>query len=158
MMDGQLTLMDELHAQRLVQQTADFLDREDLDAWLELFDSQGCYEITSYSRELGRPQLWWQSDFAALTRILAEIPQHVRDPARRRHIVGAGVATIEDGQARVESPFSIYRTLPQGESSLYVVGRYEDTLVRDAAGKWRYRRHRAVLDTRVLSAFTHLPL
>jgi hypothetical protein len=47
--------------------------------------------------------------------------------------------------------------LPDGTTNLYVVGRYEDTVVkRDDA--WRYSSHRVLLETRVLDAFTHLPL
>ncbi len=157
-MDKSATLIDIVQVHRLVQQTANLLDKEDLDGWLALFDGQGSYEISSYSPELRRPQQWWLSDLASLTKTLAEVRQHVRDPARRRHVVGAGVVAIEEGVARVESPFSIYRTTPQGDSSLYVVGCYEDVLVRSTEGEWRYQLHRAVLDTRVLDAFTHLPL
>lgn len=158
MMEWPTTMTDKLEAQALVQRTARLLDQEDLDGWLALFEADGVYEIASYSPELRLPQSWWRSDAAGLGKILAEVPQHVRDPARRRRVVGAGVVEIEDGRARVESPFAVYRTTPEGETSLYVVGRYEDMLARAADGAWRYRTHRAVLDTRVLDAFTHLPL
>ena len=55
------------------------------------------------------------------------------------------------------SPFSIFRTLPDGVSSLYIVGHYEDTLaVRE--GVWRISRRTVVTDTRVLDMFTHIPV
>jgi hypothetical protein len=38
-----------------------------------------------------------------------------------------------------------------------VVGRYLDELVRVGSG-WRFSVHRVQLETRVLDAFTHLPL
>jgi 3-phenylpropionate/cinnamic acid dioxygenase small subunit len=158
MSDSQQTRSDSETVQQLVQQTAELLDREDLNAWLALFDENGRYEMASHSPELRRPQLWWNSEKRALSRILNEVPQHVRDPARRLHLVSAGVVTVDQGNAHVDSPFAIYRTTPEGISKLYAVGRYQDDLVRDAQGVWRYALHRAVLDTRVLDAFTHLPL
>jgi hypothetical protein len=46
---------------------------------------------------------------------------------------------------------------PTGETSLFAVGRYLDELVRVGSG-WRFSVHRVQLETRVLDAFTHLPL
>jgi len=157
-MDKATLMLDCLAAQQLVQRTAKLLDDEDLNGWLALFDSQGSYEISAYSPELRQPQVWWQSDLTALGKTLAEVPRHVRDPARRRRVVGAGTFNVDNDVVRMESAFSIHRTTPEGESSLYAVGRYEDVLVRSPGGEWRYRLHRVLLDTRVLDAFTHLPL
>ena len=153
-----LASQHERHAvQDLVQRTARLLDREDLDGWLALFDLNGEYELTAYSTELRRDLVWWKSDRAALQKILAEVTQHVRDPAHRRRVLGPAVIEFTADQAYAESAFAVYRTTREGETSLYAVGRYEDSLVR-ASDRWLYRTHRVVLDTRMLEMFTHLPL
>ena len=153
--DGDVS--DEQAIRDLMAVTASRLDREDLAGWLELFDADSAYEIEAFSSEIRRTMSWWKSDRPALERLLEEAPRHERDRARRLHLLGAIEIELEADRARAQAPFAIYRTLPDGTSSLYVVGRYENSVIK-RDGRWRYTYHKAVLDTRVLDAFTHLPL
>jgi 3-phenylpropionate/cinnamic acid dioxygenase small subunit len=148
---------DEQSVRDLVAITATRLDLEDLAGWLALFDEHAVYEITAFSPEIRRMMTWWKSERAALEKVVEEIPRHERDPARRLHLLGPISVTLETDRGSAQAPFAIYRTLPDGTTSLYVVGRYEDAVVK-RDGAWRYSGHRAVLETRVLDAFTHLPL
>ena len=141
----------------LVQRTAMLLDAEDFDAWTKLFDDSGIYELTAYSNEIRRWMIWQSSDRAALGKMLKEVGEHVRDSARRRHIVGLPLVEIEGDQGRVLSNFSLFRTLPDGHSSLYMIGQYDDRIVR-RSGAWLYTTHRVIADTRILDAFTHIPI
>jgi 3-phenylpropionate/cinnamic acid dioxygenase small subunit len=153
-----MPIQEQLEIQGLIQQTAKLLDAEDLTGWLNLFDASGEYELTTYSPELRRTLTWWKADHGALQKTLAEVPRHVRDTARRLRVLTPNVVRIGGDEAYADSPFAVYRTTPEGESSLYVVGRYQDTLMRSPSGDWLYRRHHVILDTRMLDAFTHLPL
>ena len=150
-------LLDREAVRELVQRTAIALDEEKFDDWLDGFDAQGTYELSAYSPEIRKWMTWWQSDRAELERMLKDVKQHVRDPARRRHVVSAAVVTLAGERASARSHFSIYRTLPEGQSSLYMVGRYEDQLVK-RAGAWRYVAHKVIADTRMLDTFTHIPV
>lgn len=150
-------LLDREAVRELVQRTALALDEEKFDYWLDAFDAQGTYELSAYSTEIRKWMTWWQSDRAELERMLKDVKQHVRDPARRRHVVGPAVVTLEGDRATALAHFSIYRTLPEGQSSLYMVGRYEDKLVK-RAGAWRYAVHKVIADTRMLDTFTHIPV
>jgi 3-phenylpropionate/cinnamic acid dioxygenase small subunit len=141
----------------MIRETAVRLDREDLEGWLELFAQNASYELNSYSPELRAQTVWWHANRGELEEQLREMHQHVRDPARRLHLVTPMSVAIAGRQATALSHFAIYRTLPTGESALFAVGRYEDEFVLES-GRWRYALHRAVLETRVLDAFTHLPL
>ena len=141
----------------LVQRTALLLDEEKFDQWLELFDGAGTYELNAYSPEIRRWMSWWQSDRPALEKMLKELDQHVRDPARRRHVVSPAVVALDGERANGVSQFALYRTTPEGQSSLYMVGRYEDRLVR-RSGSWFYAAHKVITDTRMLEAFTHIPV
>jgi 3-phenylpropionate/cinnamic acid dioxygenase small subunit len=142
----------------LVQRTAVLLDAEQFGDWVGLFDPDGSYELAAYSTEIRRWMTWQLSDRPTLEQMLGEVGEHVRDPACRRHIVGMPLIEFtDDATATTITPFSLFRTSPQGESSLYMVGRYEDRLVK-RDGTWRYSFHRVVADTRVLDAFTHIPL
>ncbi len=151
------SLIDQSVIQDLVQRTASLLDQEDLDAWVALFHAHATYEIAAYSTELRRTTVWWKADRPLLERQLKAIRDHVRDPASRLHVVGPAVVTFENDRASAQSAFALYRTAPGGETSLYMVGRYEDVLVRHS-NRWLYVEHKVAVQTRVLEAFTHLPI
>ena len=141
----------------LVQRTAVLLDAEQLDAWVALFDTQGVYELTAYSTEIRRWMTWQLSDRDALATMLAGVGEHVRDPARRRHVVGMPLIELAGDEARATAHFALFRTTPEGQSSLYMVGGYDDRVVRRADG-WRYLSHKVIVDTRMLDIFTHIPV
>ncbi len=141
----------------LIQRTAVLLDGEQFDEWVALFDDAGTYEISAYSTEIRRWMTWQLSDRDELQRMLAEVNDHVRDPARRRHVVGIPLVEMEGEAARATSHFSVYRTSPEGQSSLYIVGCYEDRLIK-RDGAWRYATHKVICDTRILDVFTHIPV
>lgn len=144
-------------ARELVQRTAMLLDDEKFDDWLALFDTDGTYELSAYSTEIRRWMTWQLSDREALGRMLKDVDEHVRDPAQRRHIVGVPILELDGDHGRATSHFSLFRTSPEGQSSLYMVGRYEDRLVK-RSGAWRYASHKVIVDTRMLDSFTHVPI
>lgn len=144
-------------ARQLVQRTAMLLDNEKFDAWIELFDSGGTYELSAYSTEIRRWMTWQLSDRDALQKMLQDINEHVRDPARRRHVVGTPVVELVGERGKVTSHFSLFRTSPEGQSSLYMVGCYEDRIVK-RSGTWLYAAHKVIADTRMLDMFTHIPV
>lgn len=146
-----------LALQDLVQTTARALDREDLAGWLALFDAEGEYEISAYSAELRKDTIWWRNSKSELEKLIGDVTRHVRDPARRLHVVGPPLVEFEGDSATLSAAFAIYRTLPSGETSLYLVGRYDDLVVRRGA-EWKYLRHRVIAETRVLDIGSHLPL
>lgn len=141
----------------LVQRTAFLLDEDRLADWAALFDAAGTYELAAYSTELRKWMTWWLADRPTLEKTLKEVKQHVRDPATRRHVVGAPLVEVSGDEAKATTQFAIFRTTPEGQSSLYLVGRYEDRLVKKD-GAWLYAAHKAIADTRMLDAFTHVPL
>lgn len=148
----------EKHAiSELVHRTAALLDDEKLDEWLALFDEEAVYELCAYSPEIRKWMSWWKADRQTLAKQLSEVNQHIRDPASRRRVVGAPMIEMNGDRASAVSPFAVYRTAPDGQSGLYMVGRYEDLLVKKARS-WIYASHRAIADTRMLESFTHIPI
>ena len=155
--DATSVLLSKIAIQELVQENALVLDNEDLSRWLEMFDESLEYRLSAYSSELRREVVWWQSDRLALEKLVKEIPQHVRDPARRCHLVCPSQVNVTGEVAFATSRFAIFRTLPEGDTHFYVAGRYEDSFVNKSE-RWLYRSHHVVVETRQLDAFTHLPL
>ena len=150
-------LLDREAVRDVIARSAALLDTEDLAGWLALFAADSVYEMTADSPEIKSAMIWWKSTRPELESLLAEVPQHVRDPGRRLHQVTPVSVSVAGETAEAMSHFSVFRTTQEGETAVYAVGRYEDSFVR-LDGGWLYTAHRAVLETRMLEMFTHLPL
>ena len=158
MSDAAVTaLLEQAASFEVIRTTAARLDNEDLDGWLALFAPVSRYEIKAFGPEIRAEMSWWHSDREELEQILAETKQHVRDPGKRLHLVTPISAELSSDCATALSHFAILRTDPDGNSKVYVAGRYEDAFVK-LGERWLYQQHTAVLDTRKLEPFTHLPL
>lgn|GEM_PF-543727 len=142
---------------KLIRQTASWLDEEKLHLWLKSFSIDSHYEIKASSPEIETEMSWWYSDKAELEKIIDEIPDHVRDKAKRLHLVTPISTQINKTRASVLTHFSIFRTATDGRSSLYVTGKYEDDVIKEN-GRWFYKTRTVLLDTRIIEPFTHLPL
>lgn len=140
-----------------IQATGALLDGEDFAGWLALFDEQSEYEITAHSSEIQQEMLWWKSDRPSLQKTLKEIPKHVHDKARRLHIVTPTQVDLSGDHARATSTFAVFRITPDGDTSVYVVGHYQDTLVKKEE-RWLYKTHKVILQTRMLAVPTHVPI
>lgn len=150
-------LADQQAVRDLVQRTAALLDQEKFDDWIGLFDEQAIYELRAYSTEIRRWMIWQHSDRETLAKMLQEVSEHVRDPAQRRHVVGYPLVELDGDQGQVQSPFALFRTHSDGQSSLYMVGNYDDRVVKRSS-VWLYASHTVVVDTRMLDMFTHIPV
>ena len=140
-----------------VRLTAARLDEENLDLWFEMFAPVSSYQIATSSPEIETDMSWWNSNQDELKKIITEVPEHVRDRAKRLHLLTPISAEINENRASVLTHFSIFRTDTDGRSSLYVTGRYNDEILK-INGDWYYETHNVKLDTRILEPFTHLPL
>lgn len=140
-----------------VRLTAARLDEEALDLWLQMFAPISSYQIATSSPEIGTDMSWWNSNQDELKKIITEVSDHVRDRAKRLHLLTPISAEINDDHASVLTHFTIFRTETDGRSSLYLTGRYNDELLK-INGEWYYETHNVKLDTRILEPFTHLPL
>jgi 3-phenylpropionate/cinnamic acid dioxygenase small subunit len=152
-----MNLADIEAVRELVLRTAILLDDEKFEAWIDLFDATGTYEMAAYSTEIRRWMTWQLSDRDTLAQMLKDVEEHVRDDTKRRHVVSTPLVELDGERARVTSHFSLFRTSLEGHSSLYMVGCYEDQVVK-RSDAWLYASHKVVIDTRMLDSFTHVPV
>jgi 3-phenylpropionate/cinnamic acid dioxygenase small subunit len=158
MTEAELRVLLEREAIRdLVQQTAVLLDKEELSQWLGLFAADSGYEIVAFGNEISQSMTWWKSNAEELRKLLEDVPRQVRDTARRLHIVIPTKVDVSEDRALVHSNFTVLRTTQDGKTNVYVAGTYVDNVVK-RAGRWLYEKHQVVLHTRMLDAFTHIPL
>jgi anthranilate 1,2-dioxygenase small subunit len=135
---------------RLLTHSAMFIDRDDLDAWLDCFEEESKYIVLPReNRILGLPVgiIHCDSKASLKDRILCLRHANKFNAHFDRHIVGSGCVMSLDGDvATVESNFMVVQTTKTGESRLFCAGCYEDRIrISDRAAKFVERI--AVLDT-----------
>jgi 3-phenylpropionate/cinnamic acid dioxygenase small subunit len=125
-------------ASRVILRSALLLDEGRYVEWAELLTDDGRYEVWGLDPETGRRYLWMEHTRAsALAYFRDELDQHVRDTARRLHLVSI-LDAARDGDAlvRATSHFVVHRIPEDGRAEIFALGSYDDALVfRD--GVWR---------------------
>ncbi len=141
----------------VIARSGRLLDGGQWNEYVRLFAPDGVYRMETWSAELGKDMTWMELGRDELQTLFDEYPRHVRDPARRTHLIAPEEITIGGATAAAQATFAVFRTDLGGESAIYAVGTYDDKLVRDAGG-WKLTSRRVRLDTRQFVTPTPLPL
>lgn len=143
------------------------LDEQKWDDWLSLCDDGFEYSITSWSPEINYHMTYLAANKKDLRHLVDLLPKHNTDHSPlHRHTTVYSVEPSEDGKtATAVSSVAIYQNLldgahshiDAGESRLFVIGKYVDTLkVED--GKGIFLKRELKLDNRRLDKGSHWPL
>jgi len=143
------------------------LDDEKWTDWLHLCDQEKFeYEIGAWSPEIRKDMIYFSGDWDHLKKMTDMLDKHNTDHSPlRRH---ATVYTIDDngdGTYKVVSALAVYQNLldginshiDAGESHLFLIGRYIDT-VKIEDGKAVFLKRKVDLDTRRLDKGSHWPI
>ena len=136
--------------ERLIVDSAMFIDRDELDAWVDCFEPEGRYIVMPReNRILGLPVgiIHCETRARIQDRIVCLRHANKYNPHFDRHILSASrINAVTDGVATVETNFLVVQTNKTGESRLFCAGCYEDQiLVHGDTAKFTERI--AVLDT-----------
>ena len=142
---------------KLISDSVRLLDAREFSAFVELFADGATYTLEANGPELGVRMTWLKVDRDELAILLSEAPQHVHDLADRMHMVTVDDISLDGGGATARSTFAVFRTTPEGVTSVYAVGCYDDILVRDGDA-WRFAARTAQVRTRMFASPTPVPL
>ncbi len=143
------------------------LDNQQWDDWLSLCDDDFEYSITSFSPEINYDMTYLAASKKDLRHLVDLLPKHNTDHSPlHRHTTVYSVSPSEDGKtATAVSSVVIFQNMldgtnshiDAGESRLFLIGRYIDTLkVED--GKGIFLKRELKLDNRRLDKGSHWPL
>lgn len=143
------------------------LDDQKWDDWLALCDDSFHYSIKAFSPEINVDMTYLQGSLKEMQTLVKLLPKHNTDhsPLKRQTTVYT-VDIAEDGKtANAISSFIVYQNMldgtnshiDAGESRLFVVGRYIDTLSVDGA-KPRFLTREVRLENRRLDKGSHWPI
>jgi len=150
--------MDQRHQiEELVYRSSLALDEGNFKGFLDLCDDSFRYSITAYSPEIRKDMIWLDHDKSGMDTLFTNLPRHNSDHAPlTRHVT---LYTVNGGGERAEvvSALQVFRTeLDGGETSLFAVGRYYDT-IKLGAGAPKLLKRVVKMTTREMGAGYHIP-
>lgn len=143
------------------------LDAQKWEDWLDLCDEKFFYAIKAFSPEINYDATYLQGNRKDMQTLVRLLPKHNTDHSPlTRHTSVYTVDVAPDGKtAKAVSSFVIYQNLldginahiDAGESRLFLVGKYIDTLAIEN-GKAKFLNREVRLDNRRLDKGSHWPL
>lgn len=152
--------------ERIEQLLADYvhaIDQDRLEDLPALFAEDGQYKILSRENvELNLPITLFHCNNINMLRdrILSLREANVYNPHYDRHVVGPIRMVREVGNlAEIEAGYALYQTTLEGESRLFSVGMYKDTIVfDDDDGSARFKDKIVVVDTFAVPTLLSTPI
>lgn len=142
------------------------LDDEKWSDWLQLCDPSFEYEITAWSPEIQKDMIYFSGNWDALKAMTDMLEKHNTDHSPlRRHATVYTIDENDDGTLLAVSSLAVYQNMldginshiDAGESHLFIIGRYVDSLrVEDDRAVFMHRK--VALDTRRLDKGSHWPI
>lgn len=143
------------------------LDAQKWEDWLDLCDENFFYAIKAFSPEINYDSTYLQGNRKDMQTLIRLLPKHNTDHSPlSRHTSVYTVDVAPDGKtAKAVSSFVIYQNLldginahiDAGESRLFLVGKYIDTLAIEN-GKAKFLNREVRLENRRLDKGSHWPL
>lgn len=159
---GVVLLEERLLLSDLLANYAARLDADDLDSWLDLFAEEASYTITTRENVVqGLPGslLYCEGKDMLRDRVFYLQRGSAYTYEYSRHLVTLLSARREDGGSRftLVANFAVFHTDLEGESRLFTVGEYRDTVaIRD--GTARFIDKKVVLDTAAIPTLLAAPV
>ena len=140
---------------------ADCIDDDRLEDWPDFFVENCRYLITDrQSHEAGlRHGIIYAASKGMLTdRVMAMRKANIFEPHRYRHIVGPPqIGRVADGSAEARTNFLAVRIMHDGQSSVFVTGRYLDR-IDVGATPLRFIERLVILDSPKIDTLLVIPL
>ena len=145
----------------LITTSARFIDRDEIEAWLDCFEDDGRYVVIPRENHArGYPVALIHCDNKARLKDRVACLRHANkfNPHHDRHVVGAAcILGLADGVATVESSFMVVQTTETGVSRLFCAGSYEDR-IRVSRDRARFVERIVVLDSFSVPTLLATPL
>ena len=131
------------------------------DGWPAYFAADGLYQITTRENfEAGYPigLMLCEGRGMMQDRMLALRTANVYEPQVFCHILGRpDIREASPGAYASRTNFSVFRTMENGEASLFATGKYLDRIVIEA-GAPLFKARRVILDSRCIDVLLVVPL
>ena len=136
------------------------IDDGELGTWPDYFTEDGVYQITTRENfEAGLPLgiFYCEGRGMMADRVHALETANVFEPHSYCHLLGRSVMAREGEAVRARSNFAVVRTMQDGASEMFAVGKYLDRVVFED-GAPRFADRRVVLESHQIDILLVFPL
>ena len=137
------------------------IDTDQLEEWPNLFIDDCLYKIQpreNFDRDLEGSVIICTSKGMLIDRVVAHRHANIFAEHVYRHVVGMPlIHNTDDGMISTSTRYVVFRTLNDGESVTYSVGRYEDKLVREN-GTLKFKERQVIFDTNQIATQMVTPI
>ena len=141
------------------------LDQQDWNGWLSLCDDEFQYAIRSWSPEINKDMTYLALDRKGLANMIKLLPKHNTDHSPLTRHTSLYTVDIENGAAKAVSSVIVFQNMldginshiDAGESRLFLVGKYIDTLKVDG-NRATFLSREVRLENRRLDKGSHWPI
>jgi salicylate 5-hydroxylase small subunit len=139
--------------QQLYSDYASAVDSGQWDLWPEFFTEQCVYKLQpreNHERGFPLATLLLTSNGMLKDRVYGISETIYHDPYYQRHVVGAPIVRkVENGRIHSEANYAVFRTKLDKESTVFIVGRYIDTLVHTPEG-FKFAERLCIFDSEMI--------
>ncbi len=150
-----------LRVDDLYAEYAHTIDDDRLEEWPGLFTERGVYRVTTrenYDNGLPLAMVYCDGRGMMADRISALRTANIFEPHVYCHMLsGIRLLSRQGGEIRARCNFSVMRTMQDGETMLFAVGRTFDRIVEEG-GRLRFAERLAVLDSRRVDTLLVIPV
>ncbi|MGF7135345.1 salicylate 5-hydroxylase small subunit [Paraburkholderia sp. EB58] len=134
-------MLDFENWQKMVALYTDYglaVDGNEWSLWLEFFTEDCVYKIQpreNYDRGFPLATLAFESKGMLKDRVYGMTETIFHDPYYQRHVIGVPqVISVTDERIESQANYAVFRTKPDGVTTVFNVGRYVDCIRRTPAG------------------------
>ncbi len=147
--------------QNLLAQYAHAIDDDRLEEWSSFFTADCVYKITSrenFDRNLPVSLVYCNGTGMLDDRVSALRTANIFEPHTYCHMIGAlELLRAHNGEYETRANFTILRTMAEGALSIFLCGKYLDTIAETQDGL-KFRRRTIVLESRRIDTLLVIPV
>jgi len=144
----------------LLALSSHLLDADRLEEWTELFTEDCDYQVIprlNVERNLPLATMRCAGRAMLADRIVSLRQANIYNIHSTRHLVSeTRIAALDGSRWEVSANFALYQTNNDGVSALFLVGRYDDIVVKDQG--FRFKKRWAIYDTMALPTLLAVPV
>jgi anthranilate 1,2-dioxygenase small subunit len=136
------------------------LDDTNIEAWVDFFDSNGTYQLTTLQNESSNLPLgiiYCKGHGMMIDRVSALLTANIFEKHKYTHIVTKPKTKKLGETIYCRSNFVIYRTMESGKSEVFATGKYSDQIIKGNKGL-KFLERRVIIDSKRIDTLIVYPI
>ena len=136
------------------------LDDGNIEAWVDFFDPNGIYQLTtSYNESAKLPLgiIYCKGHGMMIDRVRALLTANIFEKHKYTHIFTKPIAKRLGQKIHCRSNFVVYRTMESGVSEVFATGKYSDQIIQSGSG-FKFLERRVTIDSKRVDTLIVYPI